>query len=1285
MYPSKCATSCTPNPCRRALPSALRTFVIGAAQELKIKRACAILALLVVFLFGVATVHARAQDGASITGVVTDPTGAVIRGVSVALSSSRTGVTYHAVTNSAGAYRFVDIPAGPGYKETFTITGFAPLNVSDIYLNVASTRTQDARLNPGESQQVEVSASSGNVTINTTDATIGNNFEVQMLNDLPVQTRDSPATLFALQPGVAGSSVTGARTDQNNVTLDGLDVNDFATGSPFAIIGKAPVDSVQEFRGTTAGFTASSGPAGGGQFQLVTKSGTNSFHGDLNEYHRDTSTVANSWFNNNAGVPRAALIRNQFGGNVGGPIKRNKAFFFFNFYDSRIIQSSSVARTVPLDSLRAGNLSYINNTINPATGASCAAASRQNTTPTCISTLTPAQVAMKDPAGIGVNQTLLTFVNNRYPHANDLTLGDGINTGGYRFTTPTPDFETNYVGRIDYNLTSKITIYGRGTVNRENATESAVAFPADPATNPYIDRSWAWVVGMNWAIAKNKFNTAYYGTTVANLGFPNTYNPQGLNPLTFGDGTTTLLSNAYTSPVNAQGRSVPIPVIGDDFSWQKGRHSISFGGNFKDILSHSFTKLDYNTYTIGLGGEVLGLNSSLRPPDIRATGTTASNTYDSAFAFLLGRVGAINSNFNYNNAGMALPQATGDNRSYRYYQTELYAGDTWTVTPTLTLTYGLNYQLYSVPYEVHGFESVENFNFNDYFAARVAQSNAGESGNTAVPFISYVLGGKANHGPNLYNQDNKDFAPRFAFAFNPAADRKMVLNGSIGLVFDRTIVDAVQYQQDQYSYLFQQNQVTPFGTAGDPVNSLKNDPRIGANFALPAVTPPTAISIPDTPYVSGGVPYGLINGNAFNETIDHNLKTPYSMIFNVGIQHELPQHFVLKVNYVGRLGRRLLAQADANQIIDFADPASNQLLSSAFANVTTQIRAGADPATLPAQPWFEHLFVPGYGATQTCTTQAGVSIACPNNTAFLAYNAGGLPANGDFADFVQFISSGIPANVGMGSQFSENTFYTNKGFSTYHGLLVTLSKNLSHGLQFDANYTYSHTLDNTSIIANSPALGGYGFVCDVLRPNACYGNSDFDVKHYFTGDITYALPFGTGKMIGGKAHFLPNELIGGWSVSSIITAHTGNAFGTVSNAFVAGYANDAPALLVGSKSAVQEHTHKVGSQVFLFADQTAADNAFTGPVGFRIGARNNLRGPGYFNEDAGLAKVFPIIPDRGLNLKFRADAYNVFNHPSFAAPAEASSATDITNSNFGILSSTASAARVMQFALRLEF
>jgi hypothetical protein len=1223
------------------------------------------------------------------TGVVSDPTGAVLPDTVVVLKNPGTGVTFTQTTKSNGAYRFTNVPADNGYTATFTHPGFVAREVKNLALEVGITRTEDARLTVGTAEQIEVSGSGNEVTINTTDATIGNNISPELLNELPVQNRDNPSALFTLQPGVTLSgSTTGSRTDQDQVTLDGLDVNDIATGSAFTIVAKAPIDSVQEFRGTVGGFGTDSGPGGGGQFQLVTKSGTNHFHGNLNEYHRDTSTAANTWFNNDNRLPRTPLIRNQFGGNVGGPIKHDKAFFFFDFNDSRIIQSSSVNRTVPLNSLRSGNISYILNK-DSASGATCGATSRQNTTPTCIGTYTPAQVQALDPAGIGEDPIIFALINSRYPLANNFSGGDGVNTGTFSFTTPTPSFETNYVTKLDYNITPTQKLFARATVVRQNSVQSTPQFPTDGNIAPFVDRSYAWVVGHTWQIGNNKVNQAAFGETVSDFNFSRTnLNPNGANLITFGDGTTTLLSDPYLTPVNGQGRHIPIPQFSDNFQWQKGAHTFELGGFFKFINSSDFTKLDYNTASIGLGGQTLGLNSSLRPVGIRSAGTTSSNDWDSAFAFALGRIGSISQQFNYASSGTAFPSGTGDNRNYRYYQTELYVGDTWKFTKSLTLSYGLNWQIFSVPYEKNGLESVATttanpntpITFDQYFGARVKQSASSATGNAAVPLITYVLGGKANNGPALYNSELHDFAPRVAFAYNPSFDRKTVINGSVGLVYDRTVVNAVQYQQDQHSYLFQQSVTTANGVSTNPTSSLKNDPRLtaaNANYTAPA--PPPSPSRPFTPFVSGGVPFGLQNGEAFNTQIDPNLKTPYNIIAGFGMQHEFAGGFILKANYVGRFGRRLLGQADANQIIDFADPASGQLLSAAFANMTTQVRAcnNACTANLPAQPWFENLVAPGIGKAN----------GYPNNTSFLADNLGGLPFNGDFADTVQAISGLIPPNVGMGAQFSENTFYTNKGFSTYNGLLVTLHKNLRKGLQFDVNYTFSHSMDNVSLIANAGAAGGYGFICDVVRPRLCRSNSDFDVTQITSGLFTYQLPFGHGRTFASSAPRWLDEVIGGWDVSSLINQNSGIAYGTVSNAFVAGYANDAPAIFTGNPNDLRAHINKTTgtNTVSLYTNRTQAQTEFIGPVGFNIGTRNQFRGPGFFNMDSGLAKNFAILPDRGINLKFRADFYNVLNHPSFSTPAQPGANTDITNGNFGVITSTSSSARVGQFALRLEF
>ena len=924
-----------------------------------------------------------AQDVATITGVVTDQTGAVVPDVQVTLMNPQTGNTYKAVTNHLGSYTINQIKPGPGYKIEFTHPGFKSVDFFDLYLNVDSSRAQNAQLTLGETREtLEVSAASQNVTLDTTDATVGNNFQVQLLNDLPIEDRSSPSALFVQQPGVTlDGAVTGARVDQDRVTVDGLDVNDLGTGQFGAIVGNAPVDSVQEFRGVSAGELSSAGGGGGGQFELVTRSGTNTFHGALVEYHRDTDTEANDWFNDNAGVPRPPLIRNQFGGNIGGPILKDRLFFFFDYNGRRDTLSNLVERTVPLDSFRNGTINYLDGSGN-------------------VQTLSSAQVAGLDPQGVGFNSSLLSLFNSRYPHANDLSgaAGDLLNTGGYRFNAPFPYKEDDYVQRIDFILNSKMKLFGRGSFTRTNGTEGAIRFPGDPETSPFLDQSYSWVVGHTWTISNNKINQASYGIVFENYNFPNSYNPTGITQYgtVGGNGTGgAILSGPYDSAINAQGRTYPIPVIRDDFSWDKGTHSYRFGGTFKYISPKGYTILDYNSPTIGLGGYTPNLDASLRPADIG--GGNATSLYDSAFALALAPYSAVSSTYNYDNNGNALAQGTGSRADYRYYETELYFGDTWKMTPKLTMSYGVRWINYSVPYEIHGLESIQNFTFDNYFNDRVAQSAAGQSGNTAIPFISYNLGGKANHAPGYFKPQYKNFGPRLAFAYSP--DSKTVMNAGIGVVYDQTVINAVQYQQSQFSYLFQAGVTSPFGIPNDPYDSLLTDTRFsGVNAPPPPPTPPT-ITKPFLPFVDTSgptpVPFGLANGQAFNEIIDPTLKTPYAIQYNVGVQKELPKGFILKLTYVGRQGRRLLAQADANQLVDFKDTVSGQEMSAAFANITQQMRTpGADPLNPVPQPWFENVLPAG----------AGPAFGVPSNTAILTYYLTTLVQRGDFADSMQALS-----------------------------------------------------------------------------------------------------------------------------------------------------------------------------------------------------------------------------------------------------------------------------------------
>ncbi len=1242
-----------------------------------------------------------AQDNASMVGVVTDTTGAVIPGAVVTLSNPLRGTSFTQTTDNTGTYRFLNVPPDSGYKVVFSHAGFANSEVSGFTLNVGTTRTQNARLAVGGAlQTVEVLGGNEQVTLDTTDATIGNNIDVEQLNELPIYDRTAGIqTLFYQQPGVDSNqgAVSGARIDQSEVTVDGLDVNDIAAGTTFAVTAAAPVDSVDQFTGSIAGLEASIGTGSGGQFQLVTKGGTNKFHGDLNEYHRDTTTVANTWFNNLNSIPRTPLIRNQFGGNLGGPVKRDKLYFFFDLADSKIVQSATAEPTVPLDpkygGLLAGELNYINS------GAGCGDSSRINTQPSCITTLSASQVAALDPGGIGVNTAEQAFIAARYPVANDLTQGDGVNTGGYRFTTPDPDDQITYVTRVDYNLTSTQKIFGRFTINRRNSIESLQEFPTDPITHPRYDHSYGYVVSHTWNIGKNKVNQFYYGDNISKLSFPDLYNPTGANQYGISG-----LSGPYTG-YDGQKRRVPIPVVRDDFNWQRGAHSLTAGGTFKFIRTDSNLINNFNFASIGLAGPVFqgGLDATVRPSDINiGPNSVGVNDYDSLFAAALGVLPSITTNYNYNNKGVAQPAGSGGPRNYRYFETEAYVGDTWKATRKLTLSYGLRYQLYSVPYESHGEESVPTpIPLMTYINDRLEQSKAGDTSNTGLPIYSYVLGGKANHGPNLYGEDRKDFAPRIAFSYSPYISGKTVINGGIGIIYDRTVINAINFLQDQISYLFSNSTTNNIGypkteTSSAIDQSLMNDPRVGTNLAYPAsLNPaPQPVTTPYVPYVDGnGVPYGLAEGET-SFVISPTLRDPYSIALNLGIQQEFPGHTILKLNYAGRLGRRLIADADASQVMDVPDYTgkSNQTMAQAFAGLTTQLRSGV---ALTPQPWFENVLGSGY---------QGI---LGNNTNLVAAMVGQLGSRGDMSDMIYTMAAYtyyygftgfLPTNIGIPSQFGTNAYLTNMGSSNYDAMLVTVDKNPSAGLRLEFNYTWSHSIDNTSLSANANSLfSNSGFICDIFQPRACRGNSDFDVRQEVSSNFEYQLPFGRGKTFAGAAPRWVDETIGGWSLSGLPVYRTGLAITAYSDAYLSSFDNGDPAIFTGNKADLKAKVNVDHSSntVYNFAGGLQGAQKvlaeFRGPIGLEYGQRNLLRGPGAFFFDAGLGKTFAIVEDK-LNLKFRADAFNLFNHPNFSAPGlnivtEASPFGQIsgTVNEPGTVAGQTATSRVAQFSLRLEF
>jgi hypothetical protein len=1242
----------------------------------------------IVLLAGFLAVGLRAQDVASITGTVTDKTGTPVFDASVKLMDTRTGAVYESRTGSFGAYLFARVPAGQGYVLTISKDSFKTISISKLVLAVTETATYDVTLELGNvSQTIQVVANSG-AALNTTDATIGNDIDTRRVAELPSLFRTNAAALLQLAPGVIGhddagleadsqlGSVTGSRADQGNITLDGLDVNDETTGQAFTAVGSAPIDSIEEVHTIVGGGQVGFGRSSGGQISLVTKSGTNDWHGSAHEYNRNTLFAANDFFNNKNGVNRPPLNRNQFGGSVGGPILKDKLFFFFNYEGRRDALSTQVQQVVPNNTFRNGQLNYVDANGN-------------------IQTTTTAQLQAIDPQAVGADAAFLSFVNSRYPAGNDPGLGDGLNTTGFIFNAPDHRKDNIFTGRMDYSISAKHKLFGRIQEDRFNDDQTAPQFPGDP--NPLVsnfNHSRSWVVGETWSISNNLINQAFGGLTRQVDDFPVNFAPTAPNLL-----SPSLIASPY-GDIRGQGRNVAVPEFRDDLSYIHGKHSLVFGTDIKPIRVKSSNQADINFVNIGLGGNILALDASTRPADI-SSDPAAQAEWDNAFPLLLGRYSETNALVAYDKSGTPLAPYTTTNRNFHYNEYEFYAQDSWRIRPDLTLTYGLRWQYHSVPFEANGFESVPSTNIDQVFNARVAAAAAGTSGNGAAPLVSYDLGGAANHAPGYYKPEYRDFGPRLGIAYSPSftdgllgavfGNRKTTVRAGAGIYYDR-VLSTLSFELDQQTFLFDSNPTLFYGDpagGSDPTTNLLLSPRFTALGATPpAPTPPAVTPRPITPNVdASGNPIGLAVLGGFPSFLqfDKNFKTPYSDTFSFGIQRELKGNVVLEVNYFGRLGRRLIADGDAAQTLNFKDPTSGQFLKDAFGKLQTQVQSGA-PIT--AQPWFEN---------QLSATGFNCMAFAPNCTDVVAKFFQNLVAVGDLSDTVlELARNGIlNPNVGLYAQTGANGYIGNYSSSSYNALLASVRKRYSNNLLVDFDYSYSHSIDNQSNIINDTnqfTSSGQGLVCDLTNLRTCRANSLFDARHIISANYVYDLPFGRRqRFLSGTSNWV-NQIVGGWSTSGILSYRTGFPFTTHSGAFPINFTQDAPAVFNGNQQAIRQsiHTDPTTGAIQFFADQTAALGAFSFPFGGDTGTRNPVHGPSFTNLDVAVSKNFAMPWSEHHTVQFRWEAFNLFNHVNFAVPGDPNVLTNSNNillnpSGFGVITQTAGSARQMQFSLRYDF
>jgi hypothetical protein len=1249
----------------------------------------------------------KAQSVASVTGTVFDTSGAAVPGASVTLVDTRTNNSYFGKTAGDGSYRISDLPPGPGYALTVKKDGFQVFVVNSLYLPVATTTTQDVKLELGTvSQKVEVTAE-GSVTLDTTDTQIGNNFDMHAVESLPNEFRDDPANLLRLEPGVVSAqqstgaitnavgaidpnlsrdgSVAGSRADQGNIVVDGIDATSISSGFAFATTAEIPVEAIQEFNTLIANPTPAYGGRGGAETLITTKSGSNTWHGTAFEYNRTAATEADSFFSNLSGIPRTALERNQFGGNVGGPAWKNKLFFFFE-YDGRRDNSSAVATdTVPFPHVELGQLAYINNSgdgqsPNPCLTARLAAADQPTS---CISftppgnSSVPGSVAALDPCSNpavncaantpgfqapGLDPTLTSIFQTRYPKPNDFSVGDGINTAGFIFNYPNDFKENNYLARTDFNINTNNKLFVRFDFVNAVSVLNPPEFPTDPLTSPNLDKDRAWVIGETWTVNANLINQFTYGETRENSFQPILFNPApAFFELSFDDGISTpyFRGTAFT-------QVTPEPTFRDDVTWVHGKHTFVFGGEYNPITAADGITNDFNFVQNGFGGFIKGLAPAQTPANL-STSQQAIANWEGAFVGGLGSLFDEEDSVNFTGNGTALPAGSKVAHDYRFSDYAGYIQDSWRVLPSLTITAGVRYQYQSVPYEVHGVEAtVLNTNFRSVVDTRVANGLASIASPTSTPLLTYSMAGPVNHAPGYYSPDRHDFSPRIGLAWNPSyhdgllgkilGDRKTVIRAGSSIIWDETVINNVIALENQEDFTFGGAFSENFGVSGNSLASLEFEPRLNSLTASPAAPPTITFQSPVTPAFS------VFSGGG----VDSQFTTPYSIIASFGFQRELPGGLQLEADYYGNFSRKLFVISDAGQLIDFTDPAApHQTLVQAITNMEIAAQAGK-PSVAP-QPFIED--IDGPGATAAIYSADNFALS-RGSTAGVAFGA-------------------FPTNIGFTPQFDVDPFGTNQGSSSYNALFMTLRKRLSNNLQFDFNYTYSHAIDNNSTVPHANGnfeQGVTSILCNAIDTHACRGNAEFDATDQITALFVYDLPFGRGQAFGRDVGWFVNEAIGGWEISGIETWRTGLAFtmqdGVASTTSLAADAGD---IFVGPRSALAESIHieaNNNNQVEFYKNPTAAAAAFVPNLGLETGTRDNLRGPHFSNFDAAVSKNFPLWNER-YRLQFRAEAYNALNHTNFGIP----NATDTAGPAFGQLTTQAGQEpdRVMQFALRFDF
>jgi len=1254
--------------------------------------------LLYFFLLAVCA-FAQSTDGV-ISGSVSDASGSLVSGATVTAANSRTGILQRTTTNESGVYIFQAVQPGD-YQIACEQPGFRRVLYAQVLIEVGARINLDFKLEIGNTAEtVEVRASAADLQLGYLTSSVGSVITGRKILELPLTSRNA-YDLVSTQAGVQGDNFAGNRSGSINFTLDGVNQQDnLLNGAGFAQIASTiTVDRIEEFRVIVSPTDAELG-RGSGQIQAVTRGGTNRYTGAVFHQHRNTVLNANTWFNNQRGndartgapiSPRNILLQNYFGGRIGGPVRKNKTFFNFNYERRYQRARNSVNSTVYTDTARRGLFRYFPNARNANALASIPTVDLQGNPvrPPGAGELQSVNVFGRDPLRpaadpSGVIQKQMALM----PLPNHFMAGDGLNTAGYSWIRGVPiDFE-EYDVRLDHNFNEKhraTFIFGSQAYDSLNVT-GPQALPGSPAgRGPNDTKTYSLTfISLLRPSLLNEVRAGIF-RPAQRLMAPWENGGTSTLPTSASGGNPYLVSfNLVTSPLypaitaDPSFRITPVYQYSDTLSYTRGKHSIKGGAEVRFVSSAGYdANLVMARATLGAGAV---------PTQVFQTLPGIGQNLGSVQQLLYELAGSLNgASQAFHSPGGSNPQfVPGENKQRNWRQPEMswFLKDDFRLHRDFTLNIGLRYEWYAVPHEAQGkglalaggaagVFGITGSSFADMFQpARQAGS---------LTRIIPVGPGTANPGARLYSNDWNNLAPSAGISWSLPwlGKNKTVLRAGYGIGYERPPIYLVHdVSGGQPGYL-----TAPTFLSASLIST--------ANFKLPLT--PT------------GKPLDLIPVTDRTQTVntyDDNLRTPYIQNFNLSLQRAIGKDFVLDVRYVGSKATRLVRQANINEANIF----ENGILEA--------FRITQAGGTAPLfNTIFQGMNIPGLGVVDGVRL-TGSEVLRQNPTtqgALVNNNPGSIASYLSNSNQFTGQNGGLLRRVGLAEnfvfpnpQFAAATLTSNFASSTYHSLQVELSKRFAQGWLFQGNYTWSKTLGEEE-----------GDAIDLSGNFRTLRNRAIDKKllsyhrtHTVRINSIWELPFGPGRTWFASRKGIAGRILEGWQTGGIFNVFSGSPIGFSAVSSFNNFGANTPVAVTDISKSLGK-VEKTGNGVIYFSGLRSIPDPYLSNITADAGLRSRstmlaladssgrllvrnpapgelgslaprfLEGPGSFRLDINLIKRIKIT--ERYEFLLRADAENITNKPQFSNPN-----TDINSLNFGRITG-AGGNRIIVVSGRLNF